>query len=399
MEWLKKYLLVLYVLITLLLIYTRSPLLGRETMVNIALLGLGMLFSFLFAATFYSSRMVRVFPILIGMLMLNIFYQLLVGWRFENRYDWLYMFAKWGVTAIIALSILSAPKFYFSKFYFYLCSLLAGMFLLGTFFNDVDKAVGRLAFGFGNVNAVGPLAAITFCYFLMNKEVVKWLRWGSMLISFVVIMAAGSRLGMILFILSFLFAYKISFRLIFAGVVSLLVVQYILPELGYNATGLDRLMNTYDTETKTINTARDANFELGWRMFINKFWTGYGLSAYRIIDDNMRTVDMLDATIHGTHNGYICAAKTYGVVFWIGFLSIIVGGVLYLFKSLFKVKNTEVQFHLYVSVSVLIAAMGEDYLIGVNSILTTLFFISSSLLGYLLYFNKNKPMTYVGAKT
>lgn len=87
----------------------------------------------------------------------------------------------------------------------------------------------------------------------------------------------------------------------------------------------------------------------------------------------------------GSHNGYLDIIKAIGYPYAI----LLLGGVMTIFfrmKEVVKSKCPFVRFHLFVVISILLAALYESYIIGVNQIMTNLLFVSIAVLQYHSYY-------------
>ena len=391
MQLIPKYIHFIYTVITLLMIYILSPIKEYESGVFVGVMICGVAMSLMFPKTFFSAHNARIFKVVYGILLLNVCYQFILGWLSIKPHDWLYLLAKYGTSSVVVVAIVKNPDFYIKSAYKYLACLIALMLLFGWASAETDEITGRFTFGFGNSNATGSVAAFAFAVFLIKPDIWKGVRLSGLFISLAAVMICGSRTGIVLLLMSFFFKYKLNYKLIFGGLAFLVVIVWVLPKFGVELTAIDRIVDTYDPETETFITNRDTEQDAGLLMFYNKFWTGYGLSAYRIVD-----FDLLPYYVEylaGTHNGYLCAAKTYGIIGLLLFIGINFFRAFYLLKHYFKSENPDICLHLFVTCGVLVAAVAEDYLMGINSIITILFFTSISCLEYMDYFHQRmKPM-------
>lgn len=371
------------------MVYVYSPIKGHQENISIVLMGIGVALSLVFYKIFFSPKYFHIFKVVYGILLLNIIYQSTLGLLSIKTEDWLYLLAKYGTSAILIISLTQKPKFYIHDAYKILGYILAILLLIGGLSAEEDQLTGRYSFGFGNANWAGAIGAFTFAVFLIKTDIKQIFRWGGILISLVAVMVCGSRTGFVLIVIALIFKYKINYQLIGRGILFLFLILWGLPKLGFEIHSFDRIAETIDPETGEFKTNRKLEHETGLLMFYNKVWTGYGLSAYKIIDESVLPEHLQGEDVLGTHNGYICAAKTYGVIGWLFFMGIIFPRSFYLLWKYFKSKNPDICLHLFVVCSVLIVTMGEDFLIGINAIITILFFTSVSVLEYIDKRRKN----------
>lgn len=390
MRFIAKYGHFCFMLVAILMVYIYSPIKGYESSINITLMGVGVILSLVYVKIFFSIKYVQIFKVVYGILLLNVIYQLTLGWLSIKTEDWLYLLAKYGTSAILIISIVKEPKFYIHDAYKLLGYILAILLLIGGLSAEEDQLTRRYSFGFGNANWAGAIGAFTFAVFLIKTDIKQIFRWGGILISLVAVMVCGSRAGLVLIVMALIFKYKINFQLIGGGILFLILILWGVPKLGFEIHTIDRIAETIDPETGELKTNREREHEAGLLMFYNKFWTGYGLSAYKIIDESVLPDDLQGEEVLGTHNGYICAAKTYGIFGWLIFIGIIFFRSFYLFRKFFKSKDPDICLHLFVVCSVLVVTMGEDFLIGINAIITILFLTSVSVLEYIDLFSKTK---------
>ena len=76
-----------------------------------------------------------------------------------------------------------------------------------------------------------------------------------------------------------------------------------------------------------------------------------------------------------------------GLPLGIAFIGTIAWGVLKRFK-LYRLHDNILNYHLAVMASILFAANQEDYLVGVNQIITNMFFVSFVVTGLYAYYYK-----------
>jgi O-antigen ligase len=388
MKYIPEYLHYIFVLTTIMMVYILSPV-GNMQLVTFILMGVGALLSFVYRSIFFSGHYMRIFKVVYGILFLNIFYQMSLGLFFIKTDDWLYLFAKYGTTAMLVISIVKNPQFYFHNAYKWLGYLLVILFVIGGLFTTADLT-GRLTFGLINPNVTGTLASFTFGVFLLKTDIKKSVRWTGMLIVLFVCLACGSRTGLVMLLMSFIFRYKLSNKLVIGYGIGLCIMLWMVP---YNniENAFARFWKTVE-EGNALSMGREDVRQMAIDMIKAKFWTGWGLSGTSIVDASVISVELQENALLGAHNGYLSATKMYGIFGALLFWGIILFRIIYLFKNYFRSNDPNVSLHLFVISSVLVAAFVEDYLVGINAIMTILFFTSVSILEYFLYYETSKTV-------
>ena len=290
---------------------------------------------------------------------------------------------------MITVSLVLYPKFYFTKVLTWMGYLFAFLFALGFLTGQTDNLTGRYQFGFVNPNEAGAIAAIGFGIFLMKEDLPKWIRFCFILLFTLAIVLCGSRSAVIFMLLALIFKYKLNTRLILVFSILIVFVFFVMPYFNFSIIGFSRVMDTYDPASNKLKLDRESEYLAGYLMFLHKFWTGYGLSAYRIIDFSILPPSISRSTTLGTHNGYICAAKMYGIFFLIPFLYAILVNYYRLIRKYFSIDNNFVSLHLFIITVGVVGALTEDYFIGVNSLITVLALLSFSVLQYNQFIENN----------
>lgn len=357
--------------------YTLSPINSYETTLNYILIGIGLLFGFIYRTIIFSDKSLYVFKIIWIYLFINLFYQLTFGWTNFKFDDVFYLLSKTAFVFILCLSILINTNHYFNKFYFYLGIFITVLFVFGYLF-DNQILRDRSFLGFGNPNTAGALAAIGFGIVLLYPKINRTVKLLCLFILLSAVLLTGSRSAIIITILSIIFYLRLNVKTLFLGFLFLFFTFVFFQQFELNIPGINRLVASFNVDEGYIVTNREGEFELGVRMFQNKFWTGYGLTGYKIVDRSLGPYYLDD--VLGTHNGYLAAAKMYGAIFLTLFIFTILIRPLLLIKKLIKVNNSYLKIHLFVVLSVLIGANAEDYIVGVNSFVTVLFFISLAII-------------------
>ena len=205
MNFFSKYGLFVFMIIIIAFANALFPIQGIAQVINVGIMVLGLIFSFVYWNIFYNPRSYKIFTVVYGVLLVTCLYQFSFGFLYNRLEDWLYLAAKFGISVIIVISILKAPKFYIYDAYKWLAYVLLVLYVLGYMSKETDALTHRFTFGFGNANTAGDLAAIMFSIFLYKeKDFSKVVRWFGIFFALVVIMVAGSRSSMLLLFLSFI---------------------------------------------------------------------------------------------------------------------------------------------------------------------------------------------------
>lgn len=376
-QFLQKYAIFFFVFILLSMVYSLSPIKSLNNTLNIILLAFGLFLGLNNDKDIFSKEIFYAFSILWSYLLINLSYQLSLGWLDFRYDDLLYLLAKASFTFILIISIITHTNFYYKDFYFYIGILIIILIMLGYFFSQSMDG-GRYSLGFANSNEAGAVAAIGFGIFLLHPAFKTTLKWLGIIILLIAVILTGSRSALIIAFISGIFYFKFNFVFITTGVLLFSAFFFIIPQLGFEAVGINRLFESINFEEGRIDTNREGEFEVGLLMFKNKFWVGYGLTGYKIIDESLLNSTLDDAL--GTHNGYLAAAKMYGVFFLTVFIYVIVIKPLNIIRKLFQIKCNYLKVHLFIVFAVLIGAVTEDYIVGVNSLPTSFFFLSLAII-------------------
>lgn len=369
----KKYALIFYVIISLSMVYSLSPIKSLNSVLNLVIIGFGLFLGFT-NKNIFSNQSFSAFTLLWGYLLINLCYQLLFGWVAFRFDDILYLFAKISFTFIIITSIMTNTNFYNKSFYRYIGILILILLIVGFLLSNRSTG-GRYYLGFTNPNETGAAAAIGFGIFLLHPDIKGKLKWIGLGILFIAVFLTGSRAAIVIAFLSSVFYFKFNFKFIITGIFFVSILLFLMPRLGFKTVGISRFTESYNSSTGEIKSNRSGEFEMGVLMFKNKFLSGYGLTGYKIIDKSLIYNIELEEAL-GTHNGYLAAAKMYGIIFLIFFLIVILIKPLLLVRKLFNSENNYLKLHLFVVLAVLVGATSEDYIVGINSFVSNFYFLS-----------------------
>lgn len=257
-------------------------------------------------------------------------------------------------------------EYYFKHTIRPLSYLILGLLLVGWFINKGGIGGDNyITFGFANRNAACTLGSIGFAGFLFTSKKYSFKEYLFMAFLLITILIGGSRNALGMCFLFIIVRYGLSGKLVFASFACFFTVVYVLPELGLEAVALDRIEGTL---SGTVSLDREDQQEAAMWMIMQRPWTGWGY-------DHENIGYALALTEYGAHNGYLTTLKNLGIPLGIMLLVTILWTSLKNLK-LYKLHNMEVNYHLAVIVSILLAANFEDFLVGVNQITTNIFFLS-----------------------
>lgn len=286
-----------------------------------------------------------------------------------------YTIGKVVTFCIIMFCVSHNFEYYFKQTIRPLSYLILGLLLVGWFINKGGISVDNyITFGFANRNAACTLGSIGFAGFLFTSKKYSFKEYMFMSFLLITILIGGSRNALAMCLLFIIVRYGISEKLVFASIFCIFIIVYVLPEFGLEAVALDRLEGTL---SGTVSLDREDQREAAKWMIMQRPWTGWGYNHENI-------GYALALTEYGAHNGYLTTMKNLGVPLGIMLLVIILWTSLKNLR-LYKLHNMEINYHLAVIVSILLAANFEDFLVGVNQISTNIFFLSFVVLNIYRY--------------
>lgn len=273
--------------------------------------------------------------------------------------------------------------YYFKQTIRPLSYIILGLLLVGWFINKGEiGGDDYITFGFANRNAACTLGSIGFAGFLFTSKKYSFKEYLFMAFLLLTILIGGSRNALAMCLLFIIVRYGLSGKLVFASLACIFFIVYVLPEFGLEAVALDRLEGTL---SGTVSLDREDQREAAKWMIMQRPWTGWGYNHENI-------GYALALTEYGAHNGYLTTMKNLGIPLGIMLLVTILWTSLKNLR-LYKLHNMEINYHLAVVVSILLAANFEDFLVGVNQITTNIFFLSFVVLNIYRYrygYNNNK---------
>ena len=292
-----------------------------------------------------------------------------------NNQTLTYTIGKVVTFCIMMFCISHNFEYYFKQTIRPLSYIILGLLLVGWFINKGEiGGDDYITFGFANRNAACTIGSISYAGILLTTKKYSFKEYLFMAFLLLTILIGGSRNALAMCLLFIIVRYGLSGKLVFASLACIFFIVYVLPEFGLEAVALDRLEGTL---SGTVSLDREDQREAAKWMIMQRPWTGWGYNHENI-------GYALALTEYGAHNGYLTTMKNLGVPLGIMLLVTILWTSL---KNLrvYKLHNMEINYHLAVIVSILLAANFEDFLVGVNQITTNIFFLSFVVLNIYRY--------------
>ncbi len=301
-------------------------------------------------------------------------YQLVFGMNHIHPKTWTYLLAKSVMLLNIVIAVEEWPEIQFRQFYPKICYIVATLLLIGLAVNpwSID---GRLSFGFSNPNQMGSLCTICFAYLLQIDGDTQQIKFKKVLIAILLfgVIMSGSRAALGLAVVAMLFKYRFSFKLIGVIAVVGITIFVVLPHLNINLQGIDRLINTVDSEN--LSQGRELQREAAWYMINEHPIDGNGIYCEQ--SEAASRISEL-----GSHNTYLDFLKWFGYPLGVILIASLILTSFLLTKRYWNDLNSIVKAHLIVIIGVLPLSMYEGLIWGVNEINNTLFFVSFAVLCY-----------------
>lgn len=321
---------------------------------------------------YISSKNIRATWILWYLIAVYISYQLTFGINYSGTQSLLWLISKVLVLLIIFWAVVSDFKFYFNKLV-PIISLGLGIFIfIGYFFYHTYQFQGRFTYGFGGPNSLSAISTLVFAASLLYRFKSSWMNYLGMLIGLMGVLGGGSRISLAVLVIAILLKYKFSVKTLMLGLGCLIIAVVVLPSLGFESQGIERLTETIEQGNFANN--REIERKATSLMIAERPIQGWGYNTG--IQGNALEISHL-----GAHSGYLETIKAMGYPFAI----VLFIGLFVALKQIYpqlKSNDPATKFHLFVVISILISANYESYLIGVNQIMTNMFFVSLAVLLY-----------------
>jgi hypothetical protein len=243
----------------------------------------------------------------------------------------------------------------------------------GTFSQTIDSETFRLSFGFRNANSAGTLAAIAFGIILQNKFFKRYFSLPMMIYLSYVVFMTGSRAALVVFVIALFFSdlrkmpvYK--YLLLLLPV--LILLPYIIPYFGdmNSSNAISRMVSSISGKESMFSN-RDHAYTWGLRTFLDELMRGHGLARYGWTDPRFSSGNI----VSNPHNGYLGLGIMMGVLFAGIFVLVLFWNCAVYLIDFFRNKNEEMRTYFFIVTSILITAFVESYLVGINELMTSLF--------------------------
>lgn len=305
-------------------------------------------------------------------------YQFTFGFEYINQRSLIYLTAKLTTFAIIITGIKNNFEFYENRMLYrlaiFMCFFIVYGFATG---GAVDRGSGRLLVGFTNVNTTSSMGAMVVGAMIFTVR--KW-NWKYILIAGIglyALLAGASRAGVLVLAILVVMRYGFSPKVLIAT--SLLVVTsvYILPAIGLNTIGVERMMNTVEG---VEGTNRDVEQQACWMMIEERPYNGWGFEA-----QNQGAALALSEL--GSHNGYLETLKFMGYPMGGLWIAIVTFAIVY---ALLFYRKHRISFdmHLAILVAFYANAFFEGLFVGVHEFATNMFFVCMAVVYYKIYLFK-----------
>ena len=316
----------------------------------------------------------RSFLFLLLISLVNLVYFLFFESEF-NQDSLEFLMARFVQFSLISLSIYHNYDYYKKKFSSLIIKVISIIVVLGLFV-DPDLLSGRYYGIIWNPNMLASLSVLAFSFVLMKNEKRTNLDVLLLILFFIVSIATGSRLALLIITVSFIYKFGLSIRNVFYAIIGFILLFLI------SSIDLNTSFNRFSSQD--ILNDRTDQFNFAVNNLEKEFWFGYGLSEYSGLPSNVDVPEEYQGLLIASHNGYLSIFLQYGIIFGCFIILIIMRKSLML-SSYFIRKEQKDNIFLFIVILTLIASMFETLLTGINEFHTILFWFSLSYLSYSKY--------------
>ena len=316
----------------------------------------------------------RSFLFLLLVSLVNLVYFLFFESEF-NQDSLEFLMARFVQFSLISLSIYHNYDYYKKKFSSLIIKVISIIVVLGLFV-DPDLLSGRYYGIIWNPNMLASLSVLAFSFVLMKNEKKTNLDVLLLILFFIVSIATGSRLALLIITVSFIYKFGLSIRNVFYAIIGFILLFLI------SSIDLNTSFNRFSSQD--ILNDRTDQFNFAVNNLEKEFWFGYGLSEYSGLPSNIDVPEEYQGLLIASHNGYLSIFLQYGIIFGFFIILIIMRKSLML-SSYFIRKEQKDNIFLFIVIITLIASMFETLLTGINEFHTILFWFSLSYLSYSKY--------------
>ena len=305
---------------------------------------------------------------------INLIYYLFFEDEF-NQKSLEFLMARFVQFSLISLSIYHNYDYYKKKFSSLIIKAISIIVVLGLFV-DPDLLSGRYYGIIWNPNMLASLSVLAFSFVLMKNEKRTNLDVLLLILFFIVSIATGSRLALLIITVSFIYKFGLSIRNVFYAIIGFILLFLI------SSIDLNTSFNRFSSQD--ILNDRTDQFNFAVNNLEKELWFGYGLSEYSGLPSNVDVPEEYQGLLIASHNGYLSIFLQYGIIFGFFIILIIMRKSLML-SSYFIRKEQKDNIFLFIVIITLIASMFETLLTGINEFHTILFWFSLSYLSYSKY--------------
>ena len=316
----------------------------------------------------------RSFLFLLLINVINLIYYLFFEDEF-NQKSLEFLMARFVQFSLISLSIYHNYDYYKKKFSSLIIKVISIIVVLGLFV-DPDLLSGRYYGIIWNPNMLASLSVLAFSFVLIKNEKKTNLDVLLLILFFIVSIATGSRLALLIITVSFIYKFGLSIRNVFYAIIGFILLFLI------SSIDLNTSFNRFSSQD--ILNDRTDQFNFAVNNLEKEFWFGYGLSEYSGLPSNVDVPEEYQGLLIASHNGYLSIFLQYGIIFGFFIILIIMRKSLML-SSYFIRKEQKDNIFLFIVILTLIASMFETLLTGINEFHTILFWFSLSYLSYSKY--------------
>lgn len=317
----------------------------------------------------FTIKTYRSCPHIYWLALIYVIYFFTLGFQYIGKDSSFYLVGKCATYCIILLGLRSNYEFYFKTTVRPMSYVMLGLLLLGIVVHPFDYG-GNLSFGYANRNAASAISTIAFFGFLFSSEKLKGRNLVCLSMCLIIVLLGGSRNSLAMCIIGLMVRFGLSLKLVLVIAGLLFAFVVVLPNMGVDVLAFDRLLGTISGE---VSLDRELQREAARWMIDQRPITGWGFEA-------QMTGYAKELSEYGSHNGYLDHIIFMGKYFGITWIVVMLLGFIKRLKLYFQHDNY-INYHIAVMVSVLLAAGQEAYLVGVNQVITNLFFVSFILLG------------------
>jgi len=373
----QKYGALLFLINAILIEYTFN-LSSIHEWISYILCGYGVLFIMVYPKQIFSSTTFQNFKVIFYVLLINSIYLITFGIETINEANIFYYLAKFGSLILIVFSIMKNPVYFNGKFLNSYISFIAALFIFGILIRNVDMDSGRLAFGFNNSNLAGMLASSCFGIAILSQKIISKKHILFALFFIIIVLLTGSRTSFLIVVLALVFKYKFKIYYYLLGLVLIISIN-IFFNIGGSNNALDRLLETTINSEGKISTGREIEYDFALVRLKAKLLTGNGFMSYKNFDANEYHY-FSEREPYGSHNAYLTIGIMYGVFFG-GILIFVILKTAFRGVKKYYVYDSKFTVHVFIVIAVLLTAMTEDLIVGINQVISYLFFISVSIVG------------------